>query len=309
MIFYFNASGDILSAVFDEVYQGSNMASEIYFLCPTASSNIVSVAFTLPDGTDTPRHVMEHGENVSLNGVYDEVGGVFNVWKFKVPSAITCKRGTVRVQFFITTPTETVATASVDFTVRKGVSNVVPEIGNSYNELVTLMSEFSTRVTSAEDDVEECEADIAAIDLAYGATLDFSVNNSTYVLTASLKNKNGTVLSTNTVDLPLESVVVDGSYNNSTKSLVLTLKNGTQILIPIGALIGGLQSEITILNKLSADLIDDTGTTNKLVSSAEKTVWNGKVDSSVKVAGIALSTDISAASLLNALFDITEVSV
>lgn len=153
MIFYFNASGDILSAIFDEVYQGSNKASEIFFLCPTASSNIVSVAFTLPDGTDTARHVMEHGENVSANGVYDEDGGEFNVWKFKVPSAITCKRGTVRVQFYITTPTETVATASVDFTVRKGVSGVTPEIGDTYEELISLISEYFARIDDVEEDV------------------------------------------------------------------------------------------------------------------------------------------------------------
>lgn len=40
----------------------------------------------------------------------------------------------------------------------------------------------------------------------------------------------------------------------------------------------GLQEEITINNKLSSDLVDDTNKTNKFVTSAEKTTWNNKSD-------------------------------
>lgn len=38
------------------------------------------------------------------------------------------------------------------------------------------------------------------------------------------------------------------------------------------------QEKITSTNKLSADLVDDTNTTNKFVTSAEKTSWNAKAD-------------------------------
>ena len=273
MIFYYNASGDILSAVFDEVYQGSNKANTIYFVCPSARSNSVSVAFTLPDGTNTSRHLMALDGNGGVEGVYDGEGNIFNVWKYKVPSAITCKRGTVRVQFYIVAPTETVSTAAVDFTVRKGVAGVVPEIGDSYEEVISLLSEISQRITDAEDDIEDNATDIGALDVSYGATLDFSVNNSTYVLTATLKNKNGTALSTQTVDLPLESVVVGGSYNDNQKSLILNLQNGNSITIPVTDLISGLVSD-------------------------------GRT-----IAGNALSNDISANTLFNSLFDITEITV
>ena len=155
MIFYYNAGGDILSAIFDEVYQGSNKANTIYFVCPSARSNAVSVAFTLPDGTNTSRHVMELEGESGLDGVYDGEENVFNVWKYKVPSAITEKIGTVRVQFYVATPTETIATAAVDFTVRKGVSGVSPEIGDSYEELVSMMSEYSARMDDAEGDIAD----------------------------------------------------------------------------------------------------------------------------------------------------------
>lgn len=40
----------------------------------------------------------------------------------------------------------------------------------------------------------------------------------------------------------------------------------------------GVQSEIDSSNKLSADLVDDTNTTNKFVSASDISAWNGKQD-------------------------------
>lgn len=121
----------------------------------------------------------------------------------------------------------------------------------------------------------------AAIDTLlenFGATLELTIDSSTFVITAILKNKDGTTLGTpQTIDLPLESVVVSGSYDNATKSLILTLENGNTITIPIADLISGLQEEITVDNKLDADLVDDSTSTNKFVTSAEKTNWNNHI--------------------------------
>ena len=44
------------------------------------------------------------------------------------------------------------------------------------------------------------------------------------------------------------------------------------------ALLSGKQANITSSNKLNADLVDDTNSTNKFVTSAEKTTWNNKSD-------------------------------
>lgn len=46
----------------------------------------------------------------------------------------------------------------------------------------------------------------------------------------------------------------------------------------LGGIIDGLQPLITALNKLSADLVDDSNATNKFVTAAEKQTWNGKQD-------------------------------
>ena len=106
-----------------------------------------------------------------------------------------------------------------------------------------------------------------------------TIDSNTYVVTLQAKDVNGTNLGTaQTIDLPLESVVVNGSYNSLTRKLVLTLQNGNTVEIDISDLISGLQNEITANNKLSADLVDDTNTTNKFTNATEKATWNAKQD-------------------------------
>jgi hypothetical protein len=38
--------------------------------------------------------------------------------------------------------------------------------------------------------------------------------------------------------------------------------------------VAGLQSEITSSNKLDADLVDDSTSTNKFVTASDKTTWS-----------------------------------
>ena len=113
----------------------------------------------------------------------------------------------------------------------------------------------------------------------YGAAFIASLNTTDYKLTMTLKDQDGNTLGTaQTIDFPIESVVVGGSYDSTNKKIVLTLQNGNTIDVPVGDLIAGLQSEITSTNKLSADLVDDSTTTNKFVTATDKTTWNNKQD-------------------------------
>lgn len=113
----------------------------------------------------------------------------------------------------------------------------------------------------------------------YGASLYLSLNPNTFKITAWVEDQDGNRIGEKCViDLPLESVVVGGSYDSQNKKIVLTLENGTTIDVPVGDLVAGLQTEITAQNKLSADLVDDSSTTNKFVTQQEKQSWNGKQD-------------------------------
>lgn len=109
-----------------------------------------------------------------------------------------------------------------------------------------------------------------------GAAIELNINSSTYVMTLNLKNSAGQVISTGSIDLPIESMVVNASYNSASKTIVLTLQNGNTISFSVADLVSGLQTEITSTNKLSSDLVDDTNKTNKFVTAAEKTNWNSK---------------------------------
>lgn len=115
----------------------------------------------------------------------------------------------------------------------------------------------------------------------YAASLSLSINQTTYVVTAQLKDQNGNNLGTaGTIDLPLESVVVNGTYDSVNKKIVLTLQDGSTIDIPVADLVAGLQSEITSTNKLDADLVDDSTSAHKFVTSAEKTKISNSVTQS-----------------------------
>ena len=70
--------------------------------------------------------------------------------------------------------------------------------------------------------------------------LDIITNEEEYKYTFTLKALDGTVLSSYAIDLPLESVVVNGLYDVNNKSIVLTLKNGNKVVIPIEQVIDGL---------------------------------------------------------------------
>ena len=76
-----------------------------------------------------------------------------------------------------------------------------------------------------------------------GTTIDLSVDTTNYKITAQLKNSSGTVLSSDEVDLPLESVVVSGKYDSTNKKVVLTLQNGSTISFSVADLVSGLVNQ------------------------------------------------------------------
>jgi hypothetical protein len=66
-------------------------------------------------------------------------------------------------------------------------------------------------------------------------------------------------------------VVVSGSYDDASKKIILTLQSGSTVEFSVADLVSGLQTEITNDNKLSADLVDDSSTTNKFVTASDLT--------------------------------------
>lgn len=123
-------------------------------------------------------------------------------------------------------------------------------------------------------------ADVAALpdNTRYAAALSLTIDSATFVVTGQLKDQNGDNLGTaQTIDLPLESVVVGGSYNSQTQKVVLTLQNGNTIEFSVADLVYGLQTELSETNKLNPAYINYDNM-HRAVSDAEKSEWNGKQD-------------------------------
>ncbi len=157
MIFLFNSSGTTLSVTPEKVYQGSNKANTVYFLCPTHKDNLVSVAFTLPSGTSLPKSPMAFCNEAT--GFVDAVGRRVNAWVYEIPSVVTEKSGVVTVQFFITEGDGTlVSTQSSQFFVEVGVPVVEPE-PETYQNLLDAFRAFKTemqeRVAGCEENLQQ----------------------------------------------------------------------------------------------------------------------------------------------------------
>lgn len=144
-----------------------------------------------------------------------------------------------------------------------------------------------------------------------GLHLDMSINPETYVITLDLKDNNNTQLgTTQTIDLPLESVVVNGRYDSLTKTIILTLDNGTEVTIPIGDVIStetserkaadnNLQTQITS-NKSAIDTLNGTGE-----GSVYKTVTDKIKDGTLLIQQNSINIGtFSANSSTNALINI-----
>lgn len=153
-------------------------------------------------------------------------------------------------------------------------NNVIIPLATNYNnparkdQLDQVETDFLTGTKTVNKATNDSSGN--PINQFYGHSIEIIADSSTFQYTFQLKDATGNVLNQKTIDLPIESVVVSGAYDSANQKIVLTLQNGSTIDIPVGALISGLQTEITSQNKLASDLVDDTNQSNKFVSATEK---------------------------------------
>lgn len=133
---------------------------------------------------------------------------------------------------------------------------------------------------------------IGTLDIVMPKTnLEITEDSSLFKYTFTLKDSKGNTLSTKTIDLPLEELVVNGSYNNVTKSIVLTLKNGNTADIPVGDLVEGLVNSTDLQNALSikVDKVDGKGLSTNDYTNTDKAKLNGLAN--IKTIGDNLTLD------------------
>lgn len=141
MIFFFDSDGNLFRSVPESVYQGSNNHNKIYVIAPFAQSSAVSVAFKLPNGTNTVSSLctLTPATGELADYIDKNTNESLFVWALNIPAWVTDYAGNVTAQFFITASGSTLATSSVQFTVLQGVSPAVPSNG----DLTSVIEAFS----------------------------------------------------------------------------------------------------------------------------------------------------------------------
>ena len=78
--------------------------------------------------------------------------------------------------------------------------------------------------------------ELLAVAESSGHTLDFGISqDEDYVLTATLKDANDNVLSTHSVNLPLETAIVNASYADGV--ITFTLQNGETFTVDVAGIV------------------------------------------------------------------------
>ena len=124
----------------------------------------------------------------------------------------------------------------------------------------------------------------------YAAALTLSINTYNYVMSIQLKDQNGdNIGSAASIDLPLESMIVDIDYDSETKELILALQSGSVIRVPIGDIVSGLQPLITEDNKLDYSLIDNAPTNVSQFTNDAGYVTSTQLEDVTEVTAAALN--------------------
>lgn len=149
--------------------------------------------------------------------------------------------------------------------------------------------------------------------LKYATKVTAEMDSGTYKISFQLWDQNNDKLGSPTViDLPLDSVVVNAYYDNTNKQIILILQNGSRIAVPVSSLVNGLQPLITASNKLSADLVSDSSTTNKFMTPAQSTrlsqsVNKVRMDGVQNISGLVIE-DYSGDRIINHSNTVNEVT-
>lgn len=113
-------------------------------------------------------------------------------------------------------------------------------------------------------------------------TIALSLDKETYIMTLDLKDGDGNVVSSDSVDFPLESVVVNGKEENGV--LTLTLNNGNTIDIVISDLVEGLVSQTTFDEEIAK--------VNEEITAAKELYWCTYGTTTVAEIAAAISSNL-----------------
>ncbi len=133
------------------------------------------------------------------------------------------------------------------------INSDISDLQDDIDGLQSDIDSINAEQTTQDENIAQNAADISTLndDLANyslitetGSQVALTLDNTNYKMKVILKDKNGnTIYTSNEIDLPMESVVINGFYDNTTKEVVLTLVNGSTIRFSVASLVSGLVSD------------------------------------------------------------------
>lgn len=142
------------------------------------------------------------------------------------------------------------------------------------NEKESVLDEIDTRVVELEskkaeqkevDSVKELisimNTSLSILETESGHSLELNIDEN-YIMKISLLNKSGVTISSKIIDFPIESMVVNASYNSG--KLTLILQNGNTVDVDVSSIVRGLVNESRTIAGI--DLKDDI-TADELIAA------------------------------------------
>lgn len=130
--------------------------------------------------------------------------------------------------------------AAITLDYKANVAYVNEELAKKANSSALATVSFS----GSYNDLSDQPDDKFALITDTGNKIDLEIDSETYQLVAKLYNKNNNLISTsNIIDLPIEELVINVSFKSETRELIITLKNGTKVEIPLVSIIDGLATQ------------------------------------------------------------------
>lgn len=181
--------------------------------------------------------------------------------------------------------------------IQKNTDDIV-EINQNISAINTDIGDLEQDINVINQNIDDLEQDLTNYSLVTetGSQINLNVNSTNYQITAILKDKNGNVIYTsNAIDLPIESMIVNARYDNTTKEIVLTFQNGNTLRISVADLISGLVSEDS-LQTILANYYTKTEVDNLLSVKANQSSLNQTNQNLTNLTGRVSTneTDISA---------------
>lgn len=188
---------------------------------------------------------------------------------------------------------ETVRTHDEDPEAHEPIRTAAEQSLKTHNEDPEAHPKIRQSITEAVKQHDENETAHPALRKKAGNKLSITMDPKTFIVTIELQNAEGEKLDSKDFDLPLESVVVSGSYAEATKEIVLTLQSGKTVKIPVADLVDGLASTKEVNDALAKKFdtpgsgLEKDGTTighkNKVApgsstASEGKTTFGGTVE-------------------------------